>query len=495
MPSPTKLQGHLLLTVAAACLGATSMLHAQGAPPRPMEPKPNQTKRSRPAQLPVPLHRTRRHDGPSRRHPGHREGSDAALHRLRHRRRMEVHRRRQPLEVAVRQHGERVHRRHRHRALRPQRRLRRHAAKPTTARAPPSATACGAPPTAVRPGTTSASRRSQSINRIAIDPTNPKIVFVASPGHLFGPNPDRGLYRTTDGGATWKNVKFIDENTGFNDVAIDPSNPKIIYASSFERRRNGWGYNGGGNERRPVEVHRRRQHLVEARRPRLAQAQGRPLRPHRHRHLPRQTRPPSTRRLKPAPAPAPAAAPSQPAAPSRRDAAASAAAAAKPPQPKAQQQLPARPEQQERAAARVRWRRRPSGSSPRPQRQRRLPLRRRRQDLDLREQPEPAPHLLLADSRRPQERQQALRRRHARPDVARRRQDLEGSHRLAHRLPRHLDQPRRPSHRSRRPRRRPRHLQRRRLHLGLPQRHRRRPVLSGLRRHASPLHRLRRPAG
>src|SRR5580692_10682944 len=70
----------------------------------------------------------------------------------------------------------------------------------------------------------------QSINRIAIDPTNPKIVFVAAPGHLFGPNPDRGLYRTTDGGATWKNVKFIDDDTGFNDVAIDPSNPEIVYA-------------------------------------------------------------------------------------------------------------------------------------------------------------------------------------------------------------------------------------------------------------------------
>jgi photosystem II stability/assembly factor-like uncharacterized protein len=88
--------------------------------------------------------------------------------------------------------------------------------------------------------------KTQSINRIAIDPTNPKVVFVASPGHLFGPNPERGLYRTTDGGATWKLVKYIDENTGFNDVAIDPANPKIVYASSFERRRNGWGYNGGG---------------------------------------------------------------------------------------------------------------------------------------------------------------------------------------------------------------------------------------------------------
>ena len=88
----------------------------------------------------------------------------------------------------------------------------------------------------------------QSINRIAIDPTNPNIVFAAVPGHLFGPNPERGLYRTTDGGTTWKNVKAIDENTGFNDVAIDPSNPKIVYATSFARRRNGWGYNGGNDK-------------------------------------------------------------------------------------------------------------------------------------------------------------------------------------------------------------------------------------------------------
>ena len=88
--------------------------------------------------------------------------------------------------------------------------------------------------------------KTQSINRIAVDPKNPMVVFVASPGHLFGPNPDRGLYKTTDGGKTWKNVKFIDENTGFNDVAIDPVNSKIVYATSFQRRRNGWGYNGGG---------------------------------------------------------------------------------------------------------------------------------------------------------------------------------------------------------------------------------------------------------
>ena len=86
----------------------------------------------------------------------------------------------------------------------------------------------------------------QSINRVAVDPTNPKIVFIAAMGHLFGQNAERGLYRSVDGGKTWTKSKYIDPDTGFNDVAIDPANPKIVYASSFQRRRTWWGYNGGG---------------------------------------------------------------------------------------------------------------------------------------------------------------------------------------------------------------------------------------------------------
>lgn len=86
----------------------------------------------------------------------------------------------------------------------------------------------------------------QSIGRVVVDPTDPKIVYVAAVGHLFGPNPDRGLYKTTNGGKTWKLAKYIDPDTGFNDVAIDPVNPKILYASSVQRRRTWWGYNGGG---------------------------------------------------------------------------------------------------------------------------------------------------------------------------------------------------------------------------------------------------------
>jgi photosystem II stability/assembly factor-like uncharacterized protein len=86
----------------------------------------------------------------------------------------------------------------------------------------------------------------QSIGRIVVDPGNPNVVYVAAVGHLFGPNPERGLYKTTDGGKTWKLSKFIDNDTGFNDVAIDLSHPNVLYASSYSRRRTWWGLNGGG---------------------------------------------------------------------------------------------------------------------------------------------------------------------------------------------------------------------------------------------------------
>lgn len=88
--------------------------------------------------------------------------------------------------------------------------------------------------------------KTQSIGRVVVDPTDSKIVYVAANGHLFGPNEDRGLYKSVDGGKNWKKSKYIDPDTGFTDVAIDPSNPKILYAASFQRRRTWWGYNGGG---------------------------------------------------------------------------------------------------------------------------------------------------------------------------------------------------------------------------------------------------------
>src|SRR5437660_921482 len=86
----------------------------------------------------------------------------------------------------------------------------------------------------------------QTIARIVIDPRNPEVVYAASPGHLFGPSPDRGVYKTTDGGKTWNKIKFIDDDTGFTDIVLDPSNSNIVYAASYQRRRSGCCFNGGG---------------------------------------------------------------------------------------------------------------------------------------------------------------------------------------------------------------------------------------------------------
>ena len=87
---------------------------------------------------------------------------------------------------------------------------------------------------------------SQTIARIVIDPKDPNIVYVAVLGHLFGPNKDRGVFKTTDGGKTWNNVKFIDQDTGFTDLVMDASDNKTLYAASYQRRRTSWGFNGGG---------------------------------------------------------------------------------------------------------------------------------------------------------------------------------------------------------------------------------------------------------
>ena len=89
-------------------------------------------------------------------------------------------------------------------------------------------------------------KETQSIGRMVIHPTNPDIVYVAAVGHLFGPNPERGLFKTTDGGKTWTNTKFIDNDTGFIDLVMHPTNPNTLFAASYQRRRQPWGFNGGG---------------------------------------------------------------------------------------------------------------------------------------------------------------------------------------------------------------------------------------------------------
>jgi photosystem II stability/assembly factor-like uncharacterized protein len=77
----------------------------------------------------------------------------------------------------------------------------------------------------------------QTIARIVVHPTNPDIVWVAASGHEYRDNPDRGLYKTTDGGRSWTNVLYVDEMTGAIDVVMHPTNPNTLYASTWQRRR------------------------------------------------------------------------------------------------------------------------------------------------------------------------------------------------------------------------------------------------------------------
>ncbi len=94
-------------------------------------------------------------------------------------------------------------------------------------------------------------RDSQQIPKIAVDPRNPDRLFVAVLGHPYGPNQERGIFRSTDGGRNFERVLFRDENTGGKDVDIDPSNPDVVFATMWEQRQGPWenaaweGTNGG----------------------------------------------------------------------------------------------------------------------------------------------------------------------------------------------------------------------------------------------------------
>ena len=89
-------------------------------------------------------------------------------------------------------------------------------------------------------------RETQVIGRIVVHPLDPDIVFVAALGHIWGANPERGLYRTTDGGDTWELVKHISDRAGFVDVAFRPGDPNTLFAASWERVRGPWFLNSGG---------------------------------------------------------------------------------------------------------------------------------------------------------------------------------------------------------------------------------------------------------
>ena len=80
----------------------------------------------------------------------------------------------------------------------------------------------------------------QQVGRLIVHPTNPDIVFVAGLGHPYGPNAERGVFRTTDGGRTWQKVLFVNENTGAIQVEFDPTNPDVIYAVLWDHREGPW---------------------------------------------------------------------------------------------------------------------------------------------------------------------------------------------------------------------------------------------------------------
>lgn len=87
---------------------------------------------------------------------------------------------------------------------------------------------------------------SRSIGRVIVNPRNSDIAFVAALGHPYGPNTERGVFRTTDGGKNWDKVLYKDENTGAIDIAFDPQNPNILFASLWEARRTPWTLSSGG---------------------------------------------------------------------------------------------------------------------------------------------------------------------------------------------------------------------------------------------------------
>ncbi|MGH7129105.1 MAG: WD40/YVTN/BNR-like repeat-containing protein, partial [Planctomycetaceae bacterium] len=87
---------------------------------------------------------------------------------------------------------------------------------------------------------------SQAIGRIRVHPTNCDLIYAAVLGHPYGPNPERGVYRSTDGGETWQKVLYQSDTAGAVDLVLDPSNPDVMYAGFWEVYRTSWGMYSGG---------------------------------------------------------------------------------------------------------------------------------------------------------------------------------------------------------------------------------------------------------
>jgi photosystem II stability/assembly factor-like uncharacterized protein len=89
-------------------------------------------------------------------------------------------------------------------------------------------------------------KETEQIGKIRVHPKDPDLVYVAALGHTFGPNRERGVFRSKDGGKTWQNVLFVDEKTGAVDLAMDPSNPRVLYAGFWQAYRTPWSLESGG---------------------------------------------------------------------------------------------------------------------------------------------------------------------------------------------------------------------------------------------------------
>ncbi|MCU0355990.1 MAG: glycosyl hydrolase [Cyclobacteriaceae bacterium] len=88
--------------------------------------------------------------------------------------------------------------------------------------------------------------KTRHISDVIIHPSNPDVVWVAAQGPAHGPSPDRGIYKTSDGGQTWRKVLFVDDNTGASSLSLDYNNPRILYAATWEHRRLPWQVQSGG---------------------------------------------------------------------------------------------------------------------------------------------------------------------------------------------------------------------------------------------------------
>ena len=88
--------------------------------------------------------------------------------------------------------------------------------------------------------------QTRHIGKVIVNPINPEIVYVAALGNLWQPSEERGVFRSLDGGQSWEKTLFVDSYTGAVDLAINPEDPRILYAATYQRLRRTWGFNGGG---------------------------------------------------------------------------------------------------------------------------------------------------------------------------------------------------------------------------------------------------------